>query len=107
MHQIGQIVGSGDDLEVIKWNGMLDMARGHRDRATRQLYSVYTKMKGSTKQGQRDPLLAYVLARQFKDTPEVGMARGTHLLIEEPSTGSAPAAAPSLCESVLISCGTG
>ena len=73
VHQIGQIVGSEDDLEVIKWNGMLDMARGREDQAIRRLYSVYTQMKGSTKRGQRDPLLAYTLANYFKETPEVGM----------------------------------
>lgn len=73
VHQIGQLKGSGDDLQVIKWNGMLEMAKGNTDAAVKQLYAVYTKVRSSQGRGQRDPELAYALGRHFKETSEVGM----------------------------------
>jgi len=74
VRQIGQIIGSEDDPEVIKWNGLLELARGEHDAALRKLYAVYEKTKGSAKRGERDPLVAYSLARICKDSPEVGLA---------------------------------
>jgi len=74
VRQIGQIIGSEDDPEVIKWQGLLELAQGKRDLALAKLYTVYEKTKGSAKRGERDPLVAYSLARACKDAPEVGLA---------------------------------
>ena len=45
VHQIEQIIGAGDDPEVVKWRGLLALAKGDTDRAVGQLYSVYQKGK--------------------------------------------------------------
>lgn len=74
VRQISQIIGSEDDPEVIKWQGLLELARGNTDIGLRKLYAVYEKSKGSVKRGERDPLMAYSLARACKDTAEVGLA---------------------------------
>ena len=36
VHEIGQIRGSGEDPEVVKWQGMLDLAKGQTGKAVRE-----------------------------------------------------------------------
>lgn len=72
VRQIGQIQGSGDDPEVLKWRGMLELARGQPGRAVTSLYAAYEKDKAAHAPGQRDPYLAMTLASIFKETLETG-----------------------------------
>ena len=71
VHQIGQIIGSGEAPMVVKWQGMLELAKGNRNLAVRKLYAAYEQLKAS---GQRDGRLSYTLADLFKDTTELGAA---------------------------------
>lgn len=72
VRQIGQIQGSGDDPEVLKWRGMLELARGQSGKAVMSLYAAYEKNKAANAPGQRDPYLAMTLASIFKETSETG-----------------------------------
>ncbi|UCD50758.1 MAG: hypothetical protein JSW27_24950 [Phycisphaerales bacterium] len=72
VHEIEQIQGSGDNPQVVKWQGMLDLARGDRGQAVRRLYAAYEDIKASNAPEDRDAFLAYTLARLFKPTSEIG-----------------------------------
>ncbi len=78
VHEIEQIRGSGEDPLVIKWRGMLELAKGDREAAIRKLYAAYEQSK-ALKPPQPpwppDPdfaQLSYTLAKIFKNTAEVG-----------------------------------
>ncbi|MHC4148455.1 MAG: tetratricopeptide repeat protein [Planctomycetota bacterium] len=45
--EIEQIFGSGEDPQVIKWQGMLELAKGNRNIAIRKLYTAYEQLKAS------------------------------------------------------------
>ena len=68
VHQIEQLYGSGTDPQVIKWRGMLDLAKGNTSQAVRKMYSAYEQYEASTPDRQ----LAYMLAKVSKNTPEIG-----------------------------------
>jgi tetratricopeptide (TPR) repeat protein len=72
VHEIGQIRGSGEDLEVVKWQGMLDLAKGQAGKAVRNLYAAYEQIKAANPPEQRDPFLSWTLAKIFEQTQETG-----------------------------------
>jgi len=72
VHEIRQIRGAGADPEVIKWQGMLDLARGQTGKAVRSLYSAYEQIKAAHPPERRDPFLAWTLAQLFERTAETG-----------------------------------
>ena len=69
IHVIEQILGSGEDPVVMKWQGMLALAQGNRTEGIRKLYTVHERLKASDRM---DTELAYVLAKTFEKTVEVG-----------------------------------
>lgn len=69
VHEIEQLSASGEELHVVKWRGMLELAAGDKSSAVRKLYATYEQLKAS---GRRDAQLSYTLAKIFKDTAEVG-----------------------------------
>jgi tetratricopeptide (TPR) repeat protein len=77
VHGIEQILGSGEDPQVIKWRGLLDLAKGDKNAGIRKLYAAYEQFKAASaeKAFERiDSLLAYRLAKIFEDTEEIGAA---------------------------------
>ena len=72
VHEIEQLVGSGEDPQVIRWQGMLELARGNRPLAIRKLYAAYEQL---TAAGGRNVILSYTLAKLFENTAELGAAR--------------------------------
>ena len=78
VHEIEQISGGGEEPLVIKWRGMLELAKGDREAAIRKLYEAYEQFK-AVKPPQPpwppDPefaQLSYTLAKVFKNTSEIG-----------------------------------
>lgn len=71
VHEIEQLFGSGEEPRVVKWQGMLELAKGNRNIATKRLYAAYEQLKAS---GRRDAQLSYALAKLFKNTVELGAA---------------------------------
>ena len=71
VHQIEQLIGSGEDPTVAKWQGMLELARGNETAAIRKLYATYVQNKAA---GRTDAVLAYWLAQIFRRTTEIGAA---------------------------------
>jgi tetratricopeptide (TPR) repeat protein len=72
VHEIEQISGSEKEPQVLKWQGMLELAKGNVNVAVRQLYEAYQQIKASKPPEQRDALLSYTLAKIFQDSSEVG-----------------------------------
>ncbi len=72
VHEIEQLMGSGEDASVVRWQGMLSLAKGNTDIAIRKLYGIYERYKAS---GVSDSDLSYVLARLFENTQEIGAVR--------------------------------
>ncbi|MCU0916408.1 MAG: hypothetical protein MUC88_17865 [Planctomycetes bacterium] len=72
VHDIGQIRSSPEDPEVRKWQGMLDLAQGQPGEAIRNLYAAYEQIQAANPPEQRDPFLAYTLAKLFEPTAEIG-----------------------------------
>jgi tetratricopeptide (TPR) repeat protein len=71
VHEIEQIVGSGEDPTVMKWQGMLALAKGDKTEAVQKLYAVYQQLKASNRV---DTQLAYALAKTFENSSELGAA---------------------------------
>jgi len=77
VHEIEQIAGSGEHPQVVKWQGMLALAKGqvelgesHINSAVQTLYEAYQRIKAAPQ--ERDAQLSYTLAKIFMDTSEVG-----------------------------------
>ena len=73
VREIGQVVGTTDDPDVVKWQAILDVVKGDEAKGALTLYGLNEKAKASRKRSQRDPHLAYVLAKLYQGTPEVGL----------------------------------
>ncbi len=69
IHQIGQILGTSDDVHAIKWRGMLAYAKGDRAETIRQLYDVYNQLKATKSD---DALVSYTLAKLFEGSKTLG-----------------------------------
>ena len=78
VHEIEQLLGSGEDLRVVKWRGMLQLAKGNKYDAIRMLHAVYEERKALKPPNLTWPRdfafarLSYTLAKIFKNTSEVG-----------------------------------
>lgn len=81
VHEIEQLVGSGEDPRVVTWQGMLELARGNTQTALNKLYAAYTQIravKHPEPPWPPDPefaRLSYTLASILKDSDEVGAVR--------------------------------
>ena len=74
VQQLEQLYGSGDDPQVVKWQGLAELAsakltNGDVGPAVRKLYKTYTQLKAS---GRLDPRLSYRLAKTFAYGTETG-----------------------------------
>jgi tetratricopeptide (TPR) repeat protein len=72
VRQIKQIQGSGENPQVLTWQGMLDLAKGEPGKAVTSLYAAYERIKAANAPEQRDPYLSLTLASIFKETSETG-----------------------------------
>jgi len=70
IHEIEQLIGTGDHVYVVKWRGMLALVKGDETRAIRQMFDAYEQLKAA---GQRDAELSYMLSRVFKGRAEIGV----------------------------------
>ncbi len=81
VHEIEQILGSNEEPLIIKWQGMLELAKGNRKTAVNKLYSAYEQLKALKPSGPPWPQdmefahLSYTLAVIFKNSPEIGAVR--------------------------------
>ena len=71
VYDIEQIYGSGEEPQVVKWKGMLELVKGDKDVAIRKLYGIYEQVVAS---GKNDAGLSYRLAKIFDKTDELGAA---------------------------------
>ena len=78
VHEIEQLLGSGEDVRILKWRGMLELAKGNQSDAVRKLYAVYEELKALRPPQPPWPTdvkfaqLSYTLAQLFKSTSETG-----------------------------------
>lgn len=72
IHEIEQIYGTGDNMFVVKWRGMLDYAHGKRDEAVRKLHNAYEQMAAIQ---HYDIQLVSTLNDLLKDQQAVGYRR--------------------------------
>ena len=78
VHQIEQVFGSGEEPWVVKWRGMIELARGDDEAAVRTLYTAYEQLRAVMPpqppwpRDQELAELSYTLAGIFKDTSEIG-----------------------------------
>lgn len=66
-----QIFGSGEDPRLMKWQGMLELAKGNRNAAIVKLHAAYEQLEAA---GGRDVQLSYTLAKLFENSSETGAA---------------------------------
>jgi tetratricopeptide (TPR) repeat protein len=74
VRQLEQLYGSGDNPQVIKWQGMIELAvakleKGDAEPAIQKLYKIYTQLKASARPDSR---LSYRLAKTFANGTESG-----------------------------------
>jgi len=67
--QIKQIIGTEENVHIIKWDGMLALAKGDTANAVRQMYNAYEQLKATD---QNDPTLSYMLANTFQSNNAIG-----------------------------------
>ncbi|MHC4640606.1 MAG: tetratricopeptide repeat protein [Planctomycetota bacterium] len=78
VYEIEQILGSGEDVQVVIWRGMLELAKGNHNVAIKKLYSAYEQLKAIRPPQPPWPndsqfaRLSYTLAKIFKGTAETG-----------------------------------
>ncbi len=73
VHEIAQIQGSGENPQVVKWRGMLGLAKGQTAQAVRDLYAAYEQIRVTAGAGEGgDAFLAHTLAKLFENTAETG-----------------------------------
>jgi len=79
VYEIEQLFGSGEEVQVVKWRGMLELAKGNQNDAVKKLYAAYEQLKASgIEDAQSSHLrnsyaqLSYSLAKIFKNTTETG-----------------------------------
>ena len=81
VQEIEQILGSKEEPLVIKWRGMLELARGNRKTAVQNLYMAYKQLKTLKPSSAPWPKdlefahLSYNLATIFKKSPEIGAVK--------------------------------
>lgn len=71
VHEIEQMRGGGEDPEVMKWRGMLDLAKGQVEKAVPSLYAAYEQIQANPPD-QRDAFLSWTLAKICERTVETG-----------------------------------
>ena len=69
VHEIEQILGTGDNVHVLKWRGMVGWAKDQSAGSLRQMYSAYQQLKATE---QADALLSYTLAEAVKGRTTIG-----------------------------------
>ena len=74
IRRIGQIFGSGEEPQVVKWEGLGELAAAKLAKedtgpAIRKLYKTYEQLKASARS---DPELSYRLAKLFTNSAESG-----------------------------------
>jgi len=78
VYEIEQLCGSGEDVQVVIWQSMLELAKGNQNVAIKNLYSAYEQLKAVRPPQPPWPRdsqfaqLSYTLAKIFKDTSETG-----------------------------------
>ncbi|MCK4826961.1 hypothetical protein KA005_65110, partial [bacterium] len=72
VHEIEQILGTGDNVHVLKWRGMIGWAKDQSADSLRQMYSAYQQLKATE---QADALLSYTLAEAVKGSSAIGVRR--------------------------------
>ena len=78
VYEIEQLLGSGEDVRIVKWRGMLQLARGNQNDAIMKLYKAYEELKALRPPEPPWPAdiefaqLSYTLAKLFKNTSETG-----------------------------------
>jgi len=82
VREIEQLVGSGDDPQVIMWQGMLELAKSNKNVAVRKMYAAYEQLKAAGIEDAQPSLvqrsyaqLSRVLAKIFEGTSEIGAVR--------------------------------
>jgi len=76
LHEIEQILGSGENPQVAKWQGFFELANsvagnGDRNAAIQKLYAAYEQLRAS---GRSNANLSYELAKLFANSTESGAA---------------------------------
>ncbi|MBN2129709.1 MAG: hypothetical protein JW741_09440, partial [Sedimentisphaerales bacterium] len=72
VREIEQIRGSGENPQVVMWQGMLDLARGDTARAVGKLHAAYEQIKAAGSASEGDAFLSYTLAKVFEGSTETG-----------------------------------
>jgi tetratricopeptide (TPR) repeat protein len=78
VYEIEQLLGSGEDVRIVKWRGMLELAKGNQGDAVRKLYAAYEELKALRPPRPPWPTdiqfaqLSYTLAKMFRSTSETG-----------------------------------
>lgn len=72
VHEIEQIQASSENPYVLKWRGLLELARGDLDEAVRLMYAAYSQIKAADPDGAGDAFLSYMLSKVFQGSPETG-----------------------------------
>ncbi len=69
LHKIRQILGAEENPVIVRWSGMIDLAKGDKTAAVQKMVRAYDQFDAV---GQVDPEIAYDLANMIADEQEIG-----------------------------------
>ncbi|MFH1615668.1 MAG: tetratricopeptide repeat protein [Planctomycetota bacterium] len=69
VHEIEQLIGSAEHMSVVKWQGLLDLAKGKRTSGIRKMYKAFEQFKAAQ---IKDVQLSYRLTKAFENTSQQG-----------------------------------
>ena len=100
LHEIAQFLGSAENTTVVKYQGMLDLAKGNRAEAVKNMLTAYEQIRS---EGNIDVILSYQLAKIVANSPEIGAARDflKEALVPVPEFGLSGGIARSKPEALL------
>ena len=73
VYQIQNVLGSGDNPSVVKWRGLIEIAKGNTEAGVRMLNTLYEQSVAASGQlAGLDPIIPYALAKVYENTSEQG-----------------------------------
>jgi tetratricopeptide (TPR) repeat protein len=72
VREIEHLFGIGEAPQVMKWRGLLELAKGNKSNAIRKMYAAYEQLKSVDR---KDSLLSYRLAKAFSNATELGAVK--------------------------------
>ncbi|MBA7645121.1 hypothetical protein ES703_52874 [subsurface metagenome] len=74
VREIEQLFGSGEDPQVVKWQAMLELAKGNRNKAIKKLYAAYEQLKAASVRPELERVVFPPSRRKQSSSPSIHLS---------------------------------